>query len=211
MNYEYGASAIITWILFDNIAGGNCRILLNGTTYLNWTSWKNATPQIIPINTTITLGIWNYTIQYCDSVGLWGEPDTVLICVFDNQIPISNTPIDATYSVRSLASIIWVLNDNVAGGYYSILRNGTEYKSWSSWTNGTNLIIQINTSIVGKWNYTILYNDSSGLFGISDTVIINVTSKPSQVTIAGFEFLLGIITFIGVTLRYYSKKNYKTS
>ena len=51
----------------------------------------------------------------------------------------------------------------------------------SIWTNGTNLAIPINSSTLGLWNYTISYNDSVGNQGLSDSVLINISTNTSNV------------------------------
>ena len=67
------------------------------------------------------------------------------------------------------------------------------------------MIIPVDTSIVGVWNYTIQYNDSAGLWGIPHTVIITVEQE-SKGGIPGFEFLFGFIGLAALVWKYHRKK-----
>jgi hypothetical protein len=195
--------ATITWSLYDNVAGGACRVLRNGVPYSTWNLWTNTT-QIICHPDTGALGVWNYTLQYNDTTGLWGAPIVVLITIEDETTPWSNTPSDATYASGTPAVIPWILYDDIAGGMYQVLRNGTSYTSWEGWANGINLNVEIDTLSVGIWNYTILYNDSANLWGTPNTVIITITLDKSG--IPGFALFFGLISLIALTVNYYLKK-----
>ncbi|MBW2991486.1 hypothetical protein KY348_07340, partial [Candidatus Woesearchaeota archaeon] len=77
-SHEYNTIAKINWTLTDNIAPGKYIIYRNGTIQNDTTPWNNNTNLNISINTT-TLGTWNYTIWYNDSLGNNGTTDTVII------------------------------------------------------------------------------------------------------------------------------------
>lgn len=178
--YPIGAlGKTINWTLMDNIAGGDYRIFRNGIVYTPWNNWTSGIPIEIPIATT-EAGVWSYTIEYKDSWGLTGVPDTVFITIYDEEAPYSNTPPNADYLIgTSGATIDWILSDNSAGGNYHILRNSTEYRPWTSWRSGVGLNVQIDTSILGVWNYTIEYYDSGEIWGISHSVIITIYDNVS--------------------------------
>ncbi len=202
--YQYGAVASINWSLYDNYDEGLAHVYRNGNPIAIWFPWSNNTPFYVNVDTT-ELGLWNYTLIYNDSVGLWGQPDTVFITIQDPTAPWSSTPSGATYTQGASANINWSLYDNVAGGYYNIIHNGTSLNGWIPWSNGTPLIIPVDTSIVGVWNYTIQYNDSAGLWGIPHTVIITVEQE-SKGGIPGFEFLFGFIGLAALVWKYHRKK-----
>ncbi len=173
-SYGYGIPANITWTLIDNLAAGYYRVLREGIQYQGWQQWTNNSALDVSID-SISLGIWNYTIQYNDSFGLWGISDTVFITIFDDQNPTVNTPEDANYRVHSVINYQnWILTDNIAGGNYRVFRNESPHTSWIPWTSGANLTVPINTSVIGVWNYTIIYNDSWGLSGTPDMVLITI-------------------------------------
>ena len=121
--------------------------------------------------------------------------------VYDLWKPYSNEPLDASYEENALGKTInWTLLDNDEGSNYSVLLNGSSYVE-SSWQNGVNVAVPVNTSCtLGDWNYTILFNDTAGLWGDPDTVIITIyegtgsdpnPSDPEPPGISfGLEFLL---------------------
>ncbi|MHA1265770.1 MAG: hypothetical protein ACTSRS_11110 [Candidatus Helarchaeota archaeon] len=90
--------------------------------------------------------------------------------------PSINSPPDMCYAANSTIFLSqWVIRDNDPGGFYSVLLNDTVYIDWTPWTNGSNLIIPIETNQgCGTWNYTIIYNDTDGMWGWPDTVLITI-------------------------------------
>jgi hypothetical protein len=203
--YPANASAVTynLWILSDNVLGGNYRILRNGGLYVNWQPWTSGANLSVPIDTDGGFGVWNYTIQYYDSVGLWGTQDTVLVTIYDNQTPTSSKPADALYG-KNLTRFYtqWVLTDNLLGGYYQVLINDTEHVGWTSWTSGANLTVPVDTNRGGGfWNYTLLYNDSVGIWGAPDTVMIYIDDmKPWSSNPAGDTVDYGDLKIISWTL-----------
>ncbi len=84
------ASTYSKWILTDNYQGGHYRILINNSVHVDWTLWTSGTNLTVPVDTNRGGSAWNYSIQYNDSVGLWGNPNTVIIIV-DCQPPTFTT------------------------------------------------------------------------------------------------------------------------
>nr|MDO8086380.1 hypothetical protein [Candidatus Sigynarchaeum springense] len=170
----------ITWTITDpNGDSGTYRVLVNGTQYIGWTAWTPGSPFQVPVDTDRGLGTFNYTLQYRDTPGAYGEESHVYVTIY--EVPTSNHPGDQVLLANSTgATIDWVLRDRVGAGNYSILRNGTTIVAWTAWTNDTALNIPVNTSIgLGDWNYTIQFNNSRGTLGIPDTVIITVNDLPA--------------------------------
>jgi hypothetical protein len=172
----------INWTLFDDFGGGQFRVLTNNTSgnfyvWQNWTPWTNTSTYNIPINRSAP-GIFNYTIEFNDSIGLWGNSHTVLVNI-TNGIPTSNTPSNIVTDALGLETINWTLFDDYGGGHFRVLANktgGTFYvwQNWASWTNETMYYISINRSAPGIFNYTILYNDTYGFWGVAHTVIVTI-------------------------------------
>ncbi|MHA1267359.1 MAG: hypothetical protein ACTSRS_19125 [Candidatus Helarchaeota archaeon] len=170
---------VIGWILTDDVGAGYYRVLTNGTPS-SWTPWTNATPINYPINTA-AVGLTNYTIQYNDSGGRWGFPDTVMVTVDIDDPPTSNSPADV-YTIRDYVAYIgWILNDDVGAGKYRVLVNDSP-SSWQSWTIGNPINYPIDTTNTGPYNYTIEFNDSRGQWGIPDTVFVYVSEPPTLPT-----------------------------
>lgn len=83
------AGNVIGWILTDDTAPGYYRILRNGSVYASWAAWVNNTNLNIPVNTNAGVGVWNYTIEFNDSSGNPGTPDTVFITIQSSSSPNS--------------------------------------------------------------------------------------------------------------------------
>jgi hypothetical protein len=174
----------INWTLFDDFGGGQFRVWANDTSgapyvWQNWTSWSNATTYYIPINRSAP-GIFNYTIEYNDTYGFWGVPNSVLVNITD-EIPYSNTPLFIITHILETHTINLTFYDDYGEGQFQVLVNDTSgtfyiWQNWTTWTNATTYYIPINRTIPGSFNYTVTYNDSVGQFGISNTVIVTVTN-----------------------------------
>lgn len=75
----------IDWILYDDFAGGQYRVLIDGNPG-QWSTWTNNSTLNYTIDTS-TAGIFNYTIQYYDSNDLFGVPDTVIVTITGISAP----------------------------------------------------------------------------------------------------------------------------
>lgn len=134
----------------------------------------------------------------------------------DTKPPSSNTPGDKEFSANSTMYFTgWKLFDSHPG-YYQVLCNGKQVVSPVQWANNTNLSVPVNTSIgAGNFNYTIIYNDTAGNYGIQDTVNITIgyfapptisimspadgySTKSDSVTVSGTVNGTGSLTSITV-------------
>jgi hypothetical protein len=178
----------IDWTLIDDYGVANYTVLANDTagstyTWIPWTSWDNDTTYNIPINRTFP-GIFNYTILYNDSLNQFGIQDTVIVTV-QNGLPISDTPLDVPTSKAGLEVITWTLWDDYGNGSYRVIANDTQgnfyvWQDWIFWTNNTPFAVQINRSLPGIFSYAIEFNDTYGLFGTPDTVIVTISDAAPQ-------------------------------
>ncbi|MFX0043472.1 MAG: hypothetical protein ACFE8L_11225 [Candidatus Hodarchaeota archaeon] len=140
------------------------------------------------------------TIITWDDPRTLGDRDIWAQYHLDVEPPTSNNPSSIIYEQGTTALIPWVLSDNAGGGYYRVKKNESEHIPWTEWSIGEDLAVPIDTSLVGVWHYTIEYNDSRGLMGIPDTVIITITERPSRETISGYSFLLISISILGIII-----------
>lgn len=81
VNRYYSES--IEWVIMDNFAEGYYRVIINGTPSL-WRPWTNNTIINYPINTSV-IGTFTYVIEFNDSEGNLGAPDTVIVTVNPEQ------------------------------------------------------------------------------------------------------------------------------
>ena len=146
----------------------------------------------MPINVS-TIGVFNYTIEFYDSHNQTGSPDTVIVIIEENDAPTSNHPKDINTVEYRTETISWMLSDDYGGGQYQIVRNSMLWKDWTSWTINESFEIPIDTTIIGSYNYTILYHDDQNLFGTQDTVIVNIANDQNPTT----DHPADIITVLG--------------
>jgi len=78
----------IGWVITDDLGAGYYRVFVNGIP-TEWATWSNNSNLAYPVNTS-TIGIFNYTIQFNDSLGNWWSSDTVIVTVTltSSTIPI---------------------------------------------------------------------------------------------------------------------------
>ncbi|MDO9516701.1 MAG: PGF-pre-PGF domain-containing protein [Methanosarcinaceae archaeon] len=163
-NIEFSANSTANfdhWKLYD-LHPGYYWVLRNDTQIIPPTTWKNNTNITVPVNTSIGLGDFNYTIQYNDSIGNYGTPDTVIININDTTPPSASGEIPAngssTYDLTPLISVN--ITDNASG---------VNLSSIVMTVNGT--IVDIaNTTIAGGY---MVYNQTATPF--TYTQIVNVT------------------------------------
>jgi WD40 repeat protein len=76
-------SVNISWFLQDIVGPGKYRVWANDTNgnyyvWRDWADWANGSDLQVEINRTAT-GIFNYTIEYNNSRGYFGIPNTVIV------------------------------------------------------------------------------------------------------------------------------------
>ncbi|MFW9894566.1 MAG: ABC transporter substrate-binding protein [Candidatus Thorarchaeota archaeon] len=122
-----------------------------------------------------------------------------------NLAPTSNHPSDIETTQGTSIRLPWILRDEFSTGNYRILINGSP-SSWFAWENNTQIDFLIDTTQLGIFNYTIQYYDSSGKFGIEDTIIITVVEEDGgeQPAISGYNFFFILISIVGMV--YIAKK-----
>ncbi|NOR48587.1 MAG: S8 family serine peptidase, partial [Methanosarcinaceae archaeon] len=109
-NTEFSANTTASfdkWVLTD-LHPGYYRVLRNGTEIVvPPTLWTNHTNITVPIDTNISLGDFNYTIQYNDTAGNNGTQNTVIITINDTTKPIlsDNMPLSGTNNTKPTISI----------------------------------------------------------------------------------------------------------
>lgn len=94
----------------------------------------------------------------------------------DRSPPVINNPPDVKIEQGASGSITWIVTE-INPDKYWVLRNSTEtVLPPTDYENSEELIVPVNTSAPGIWNYTIVANDTSGN-ETRDQVTITVTTK----------------------------------
>ncbi|MHA2335979.1 MAG: right-handed parallel beta-helix repeat-containing protein [Candidatus Hodarchaeales archaeon] len=170
ISYEYGYSpGEIQWIVTDNHAD-NYTIYLDGVFFStgNWTSGSNIT--VVLSNNSP--GAYNYTLIVFDESGLNTSSIVFVFVLPDTTRPTVDQPAD--FSVEHNATgefITWVANDFFPASY-SILINGS-LETTGSWNNSYPIVIPVNTSVSGLFNYTIIVYDETNNIR-NDTVFVTI-------------------------------------
>ncbi|TFH39920.1 MAG: PGF-pre-PGF domain-containing protein, partial [ANME-2 cluster archaeon] len=97
----------------------------------------------------------------------------------DDSQPEIFSPLDQTVEQGDKGEIVWnVVDENP--DTYIVLRNGIQIEGPSSYRSGRNILISINTTMLGVWDYTIIANDTSGKTA-SDQVDITIIDNISPI------------------------------
>jgi hypothetical protein len=160
--------------------------LTNITIYVyNSTSLINSTTTLASPNfvnfTNLTNGLYYFNATALDLAGNLNSTETRNVTINADLPPTSDSPLDQTVDLGQKSTIVWILQDDVAPGYYYVRRDGALFDGPFAWSNNTQIIVRPNNFFLGNHNYTIYYNDSAGNNGAPDTVFVNVadSSTPS--------------------------------
>ena len=130
-----GRSEIIQWILTDDFAGGQYRVIANnsvGNNYVwnDWTPWINNSVISIPINRT-KLGSYNYTIEFYDNNFQLGNPDTVIVDILDPtyfpKILINLPKPNQIFGNSTFNYNLTIIEDNLDKSWYTLDDALTKY------------------------------------------------------------------------------------
>ena len=118
-NTEFSANTTASfdkWILTD-LHPGYYWVLRNATEIVHPTAWDNSTNITVSIDTNISLGDFNYTIQYNDSVGNNGTQNSVIITINDTAPPYASgeVPANNTSASDNTPLISVNITDNASG------------------------------------------------------------------------------------------------
>ncbi|TFF87274.1 MAG: hypothetical protein EU549_05030 [Promethearchaeota archaeon] len=101
---EQNSQGTIEWTLTDDIGPGYYRVLINNTPG-SWTQWTNNSNINYSIDTSV-VGTFNYTIQFNDSAGNWGNPDTVIVII--NPRTTTTQPIPSFLVIFVITGLIMI-------------------------------------------------------------------------------------------------------
>jgi len=180
---EFSANATASfdkWVLAD-LHPGFYWVLRNGTEIVSPTIWTNNTNITVSIDTNISLGDFNYTIQYNDSGGNNGTQNTVIITINDTVPPYASgeNPTNNSYVSDNSPQISVNLSDNASG------------------VNPTSIVMKVNGSTV-----TPTINSIAGGYSVSNhtiipfsqtqvvTITINATDNNSNILNHSWSFTI---------------------
>ncbi len=182
--------AAITWMLQDLSGGGSCSISRDGSLVVVNQTWACGVPVVVPVDTGIGFGTFNYTISFHDLHGFAGSQGVVLVTV--NDMPsIVASPGPAMFQQNSTGNITWTILDHVSGGTYTIYVNGTVCIAGQPWVSNTPIIVPVDTNRgLGRWNYIIMFTDAHGIPGVPGSVLVVVDDTPRVMQVKFPDLLL---------------------
>lgn len=176
-NLVTSSGNIITWVATDaySVCSPNYTVvwnITNGVTTGYWTSGEDIIVNIDDYSTS--LGEYIFTIIIDDGHGVMIN-DSVLVTVY-NMPPVLTTPEDVVYKEGTrMNNITWGITDSSAFiGDYIVYQNGTMVTP-GTWTNGDDIIINVDELEPGNYNYTIIVSDGFGGYA-TDEVLVTVIS-----------------------------------
>ena len=162
-------------------------ITINATASENvsWHMWINGKVTqnpVFPLNINVEDGLNRVILHATDAAG---NVDSLEVQFTVDTSPPYAVP-SAEYlrvDVNSVYNLTWTLFDNVGGGYYRVLRNGSIIEAWRPWRNASTVTVPVDTSVVGSYNYILQFNDSSGWMNITKVKVEVVDPNPPNITI----------------------------
>ncbi|MFX0135281.1 MAG: hypothetical protein ACFFDN_16675, partial [Candidatus Hodarchaeota archaeon] len=180
---EWGVDKEIMYANYTAAGWSNATVISDDIT--GWNDGQSDIPSIAVEDNGILHVVW-----WDATVGEWsgGVLDTEIMHAFKNEKPNSNHPPDIITTISGSKTINWVINDDSYEGQYRVWltdanNNSYIWINWTKWTENSNIIVSINRSSEGIFNYTLEYYDFYNQFGIPDTVFVYITAdmqKPSD-------------------------------
>ncbi|MCK5216786.1 MAG: PGF-pre-PGF domain-containing protein [Methanosarcinales archaeon] len=149
--------------------------------------------QEIPVRVnTSEIGTFTYMIRATDKSGN-NASDKVLVIVKDKILPVISSPENMEVEQDSYkVNITWAITEQNPG-MYCVLRNGDVEVPSTEYRCNDSIIVPINTSCLGTYNYTISADDISNNI-VSDQVNVTIkdTIKPTISTTSYNEIKIGL-------------------
>lgn len=122
--------------------------------------------------------------------------------------PTSTSPSDVQDTIGEATWISWRLSSNYGGGEYRIIANNSLgqyyiHQDWQPWISDDPINILVNSSTPGIYNYTIAYRDTIGQYGITDTVIVTLSSYFYPLNVSDNPIVIDLEIQIGIRLEIY--------
>nr|MDO8113497.1 hypothetical protein [Candidatus Sigynarchaeota archaeon] len=193
----------LIWALQDEMTGGGLySVYVDGTPMATNQSWSNLVPVIMLIPATV--GSKNVSLQFCDANGISGITSTIAFIVEDYPTVVT-APQPVTIGMHATGvTLSWTLHDSIAGGTYSLYRNGTRLLSGQPWTSDVALVIPITETNLpeGQYVFALHFWDSNGNKGNVTSVIVTVSgdARPFIIVFLNQYFLLIVIIGAGIAV-----------
>lgn len=184
---------VISWTAIDTIKAGNYSLFIDSV-LITTADWTNNTA--VPVNIdNLPVGLHNVTIVFRDAENN-SIADTIWVTVFaDTKSPVLvSQPSNVTYLLGSTGyNVSWTAIDDLGPNDFTLFINETSALS-SLWFNNTAITVSIDALPIGLYNFTIVFNDTTGN-SVSNTIWITVfTDTTSPILLqqsSNVSYLLG--------------------
>ena len=190
MEVDLGETVNIEWTITEPDPD-TYQVYLGNVIIEDTTSYTN-NQKITVEDQTDNVGNFTYMIQATDKSGN-NASDKVLVIVKDKIPPVISSPENMEVEQDSdIVNIIWAITEQNPG-MYCVLRNGDVEVPSTEYRCNDSIIVPINTSCLGTYNYTISADDiSNNIVSDQVNVIIKDTIKPTISTTSYNEIKIGL-------------------
>ncbi|MHA2030109.1 MAG: LamG-like jellyroll fold domain-containing protein, partial [Candidatus Kariarchaeaceae archaeon] len=159
MQYSEGSTSnTLTWNSTD-LHADSYTIYQNGS-QVDTGTWTNASEITINVD-GLSEGVYNYTIVATDTTDNQAV-DTVIVTVLDGTDPVFvTTPNDMQYNEGSTSNTLTWNSTDLHADSYTVYQNGSQVDT-GTWTNATEITINVDGLSKGAYNFTIVITDTSG-------------------------------------------------
>lgn len=173
-----------------------------GGAIITWEDWR-----------TGKIDMWGEILPESDIYAQRVDSDGNLQWMGENNVPYSNHPKDMSISQDGSETINWTIYDDAENGFYRVLINNSAehsivWSDWLDWLNETLIHVPINSSTVGIYDYTIEYYDNEFVYGVSDTVRVEIETStgggggglPFRIPFGNYHLLFGFLSIIAIVI-----------
>ncbi len=182
------------WVTSSQVDSCDVSVGLGNANYSNFTTTCPGTsePGSITCANVTSLKAWNCSNFFGSSgtraslksevFGTGPQGDSIWDVLYYNvtyltSAPSGTAPSDQTVELGNETTLAWSLTGD--GGFYYVLRNGTLFDGPSTWSSGVPIIVRPLNYFLGAWNYTLVFNDSSGINGTPSSAFVTVVDNVS--------------------------------
>ncbi|MFX1364877.1 MAG: hypothetical protein ACFE9Y_08130 [Promethearchaeota archaeon] len=157
------------------------------------------------------LDMWGDITPESDIYAQRVDSDGNLQWMGENNIPTSNHPKDISIEENDDELINWTIYDDSENGFFRVLINDSTghsivWQDWQGWLNETIIQVPINSTTTGIYDYSIEYHDNEYVFGISDTVRVEIETARFgaggrfRIPFGNYHLLFGFLSIIVIII-----------
>ncbi len=178
-NGEWGTDWEIMYANYTAAGWSNATIISD---IYGWNNGGSVSPNILAEDNGNLHLVWGD-----NTVGEWGGGglDYEIMYAIITERPTTTHPTDTTIVTSSSVAFYWTLYDETGPGQYRVWVNDANdnyyiWQNWTPWINNSPIFVPINSTVPGRFNYTIEYYDFYQQFGISDSVIVTIIDPAGE-------------------------------